>query len=167
MNKQQEWNNFITALASTYPKSFAYLYGNGEHPNLFGTVLFFPLWDGTLVMSTINGLPYDKGACNERVFGYHIHEGSTCTGDETDPFKDTGMHYDLNNCKHPHHTGDMPPLFGNTGYAFQMFYTTRFRPEDVVGHTCVIHDMPDDFISQPSGNSGIKIACGEIRNNLD
>lgn len=24
------------------------------------------------------------------------------------------------------------------------------------------HDMPDDFASQPSGNSGTKIACGKI-----
>lgn len=26
----------------------------------------------------------------------------------------------------------------------------------------VIHDMPDDFMTQPSGNSGKKIACGVI-----
>ena len=25
-----------------------------------------------------------------------------------------------------------------------------------------IHDMPDDFTTQPSGNSGTKIACGKI-----
>ena len=43
-----------------------------------------------------------------------------------------------------------------------MVYTTRFFPEKVVGKTVVIHDMPDDFRTQPSGNSGEKIACGQI-----
>ena len=43
-----------------------------------------------------------------------------------------------------------------------MVYTTRFFPEEVVGKTVVIHDMPDDFRTQPSGNSGEKIACGQI-----
>lgn len=167
MNETHEWNKFITALASTYPKAFAYLYGNAEHSNIYGTVLFFPIWDGTLVMVTINGLPYENDTCTDRIFGFHIHEGDTCTGDDTDAFKDTGMHHNPNNCKHPNHAGDMPPLFGNSGYTFQMFYTTRFQPEDVVGHTCVLHDSPDDFTTQPSGSSGTKIACGEIRNNLE
>lgn len=26
----------------------------------------------------------------------------------------------------------------------------------------IIHDYPDDFTTQPSGNSGTKIACGKI-----
>ena len=37
-----------------------------------------------------------------------------------------------------------------------------FYPEEVIGRTVVIHGMGDDFHSQPSGNSGVKIACGEI-----
>ncbi|MFW5629422.1 MAG: superoxide dismutase family protein [Acetivibrio ethanolgignens] len=32
-----------------------------------------------------------------------------------------------------------------------------------MGKTVILHDMPDDFRTQPSGNSGEKIACGEIR----
>jgi len=27
----------------------------------------------------------------------------------------------------------------------------------------IIHDNPDDFTTQPSGNSGTKIACGVIK----
>ena len=34
--------------------------------------------------------------------------------------------------------GDMPPLFGNDGFAMMMFYTDRFFPEPVVGRTVVI-----------------------------
>ena len=41
-------------------------------------------------------------------------------------------------------------------------YTGRFMPEDVIGKTVVLHGMPDDFHTQPSGDSGMKIACGEI-----
>ena len=59
----------------------------------------------------------------------------------------------------------MPPLFGNDGFAMMMFYTDRFYPETVIGRTVVIHDMPDDFKTQPAGDSGMKIACGEIKEN--
>lgn len=31
-----------------------------------------------------------------------------------------------------------------------------------IGKTIIIHDKPDDFVSQPSGNAGNKIACGKI-----
>ena len=63
---------------------------------------------------------------------------------------------------HPNHTGDMPPLLASDGTAFLAFYTNRFYPEDVIGRTVVIHAMRDDFMSQPSGNPGEEIACGEI-----
>ena len=44
-----------------------------------------------------------------------------------------------------------------------MFYTNRFVPEEIIGHTVVIHDMADDFRTQPAGDSGSKIACAEIK----
>ena len=43
-----------------------------------------------------------------------------------------------------------------------MVYTDRFYPEDVIGKTVIIHSEPDDFRTQPSGDSGEKIACGRI-----
>ena len=48
-----------------------------------------------------------------------------------------------------------------------MFYTNRFVPEEIIGRTVVIHENPDDFKTQPSGDSGSKIACGEIKSNLE
>ena len=59
----------------------------------------------------------------------------------------------------------MPVLFGNNGFAWMLFLTNRFMPEDIIGRTVVIHSLPDDFHTQPSGNSGEKIACGEIVEN--
>jgi len=63
---------------------------------------------------------------------------------------------------HPHHAGDLPPLFGNNGYALSMFLTTRFSVSEIIGRTVILHSAPDDFTSQPAGNSGVKIACGVI-----
>ena len=106
-----------------------------------------------------------SGAYNQNgnFYGFHIHEGGSCTGDATDPFKDAGGHYNPTNQEHPFHAGDMPVIMGNQGAAWFQFYTNRFYPEEIVGKTVVVHDMPDDFRSQPSGDSGVKIACGRIR----
>ena len=38
----------------------------------------------------------------------------------------------------------------------------KFKIKDILGRVIIIHDMPDDFTTQPSGNSGTKIACGKI-----
>ena len=65
--------------------------------------------------------------------------------------------------EHPRHAGDLPPVLSNDGTAWMEIYTGRFYPMDVVGRTIVLHEMPDDFKTQPSGDSGMKIACGEIK----
>ena len=36
-----------------------------------------------------------------------------------------------------------------------------------MGKTVIIHDMPDDYRSQPAGDSGMKIACGVVQMNGD
>ncbi len=100
--------------------------------------------------------------CQSRIFGFHIHEGGCCRGNESDPFADTLSHYNPNGCEHPAHAGDLPPLFGNKGCAFSAFLTDRFTVEEIIGRTVVIHDMPDDFTTQPAGGSGSKIGCGVI-----
>ena len=38
----------------------------------------------------------------------------------------------------------------------------KFKISDIIGKVIIIHDSSDDFKTQPSGNSGIKIACGKI-----
>ena len=120
---------------------------------------------GTIVAAEVTGLPKKKKFCDSEIFGFHIHEGGQCLGEAGDPFKRTGGHYNTNECGHPAHRGDMPVLFGNNGFAWMLFLTNRFMPEDIIGRTVVIHSLPDDFHTQPSGNSGEKIACGEIVEN--
>lgn len=80
-----------------------------------------------------------------------------------DPFADAMPHYDPNGCEHPHHAGDLPPLFENNGFALSLVLTDRFSVDEVIGRTVIVHADPDDFTTQPSGNSGEKIACGVIR----
>ena len=93
----------------------------------------------------------------------HIHEGAECYGNNHDPFADAGMHYNPYDCAHPYHAGDLPPLFSAHGIAWEAVLTDRFTVEEIIDRTVIIHAMPDDFKSQPSGNSGEKIACGVIR----
>lgn len=144
------------------PSAIAQIRGSSEHPKLHGTVRFYQTGHGVIVAAHISGLPEAEGPCCHPVFAFHIHTGACCTGNESDPFAGVGGHYNPDNCPHPQHAGDMPPLFGNAGHAFALFLTDRFCVKDVIGRTVIIHGGPDDFTSQPAGNAGPKIACGEI-----
>ncbi len=137
------------------PAAVAKLRGDGEHPDLRGTVKFIPQCGGVLVIAEVSGLPESEAG----FFALHIHEGGDCCGRG---FPNTGGHYNPDNRPHPRHAGDLPPLLSCGGSAYLAVQTNRFRAEDIVGMTVVIHDKPDDFRSQPSGNAGGKIACGVI-----
>ncbi|MDO5336867.1 MAG: superoxide dismutase family protein [Eubacteriales bacterium] len=146
-----------------YPHAIAIIRGSRQYPQIHGSVRFYQTQYGVLTAAELFGLPSPEEVCKSPVFGFHIHEGGECSGNKKDPFADTGMHYDPNGCEHPYHAGDMPPLFGNHGYALSIFLTDRFPINDIIGKAIIVHSMPDDFHTQPSGNSGDKIACGLIR----
>lgn len=153
--------NSIRSLNSA---AYANIRGSADYQSLQGTVTFYPNGAGVIVAAEFRGLPTGDGPCAEGVFGFHIHEGTSCTGDAGDPFGDAGGHYNPGDCPHPEHAGDMPPLFGSRGgYAWQAFYTDRFTVPEVMGRAIVVHAMPDDFTTQPAGNSGARIGCGLIR----
>jgi len=137
--------------------------GSNKYPNIKGKVYFKQTKDGVLVTAHIYELPTSNIKCQNGVFGFHIHEGEECTGNSTESFPYSKSHYNPKNCPHPYHTGDLPPLFENNGYAYMTVLTNRFTVEEVIGRVVILHDRPDDFITQPSGNSGEKIACGEIK----
>ncbi len=46
------------------------------------------------------------------------------------------------------------------GHAFMIVYTDRFKPEAILGRAMIIHEWPDDFRTQPTGDSGQPIGCG-------
>ena len=154
--------SYFSSLLHSSPRALAIVKGRSMYPELSGEVRFYQTAYGTLVSAEFFGLPTTNLSCQNPIFGFHIHSGSQCAGNDSDPFANAMTHYNPYNCPHPHHAGDLPPIFGNHGYAFSAFLTDRFSVAEVIGRTIVLHSMPDDFISQPGGNSGIKIACGAI-----
>jgi len=170
MNQRSSCSNPRLSLLSVLrgrPQAAAKIAGSESAPGLSGMVRFYQTSRGVIVWAEIHGLPYSKQPCQERVFGFHIHQGSGCEGNMDDPFASAMSHYNPKGCEHPCHAGDLPPLFGNGGSALSLFLTDRFSVNEVIGKTVIIHDHPDDFTTQPSGNSGAKIACGVIRRASD
>lgn len=153
----------FNSLYSSTPLAHAVIRGSSSYPDIIGNVMFYQQGQGTIVLAEVFGLPSGSEPCGNQVFGFHIHGGKSCTGTPDNPFADANGHYDSHNCPHPEHQGDMPPLFGNNGFAFMTFYTERFSAYEIIGKTIIVHAAPDDFTTQPSGNSGKMIACGEIR----
>ena len=145
------------------PEARAMVKGSAAHPEIEGTVSFYETGSGVIVLADFKGLPVGQGPCPGGVFGFHIHEGGSCSGNEKDPLADVGGHYNPGKCPHPYHAGDLPPLFGNNGMAWMAFLTDRFTVGEVLDRTVIVHGAPDDFTTQPSGNSGEKIACGVIK----
>jgi Cu-Zn family superoxide dismutase len=112
--------------------------------------------------------------------GIHFHAVGKCEGEGATPFATAGAHYNpigrqhgLQNPAGPH-AGDAPNVtVGADGRAQTSFTTDRVTITagsttlfDDDGSAIVIHAAPDDQITQPSGNSGARIACGTIRKTL-
>lgn len=153
----------LISVLRSRPNAVAFIEGSPAYPHIDGIVRFYQTDAGVIVFAKIQGLPASDSPCSDRIFGFHIHEGETCSGNEDDPFADAMTHYNPGGCPHPYHEGDLPPLFENNGFALSLFLTDRFTVRDVLGRTVIIHDSPDDFTTQPSGNSGMKIACGTVQ----
>ena len=138
------------------PNAIAHINGKDATREISGTVKFYQKANCVLVVADIKGLPHTSA----NFFGFHIHEGNSCEGAD---FSGSKGHYNPFVTPHPEHAGDLPPLMLCGNMAHSSFITDRFKVADIIGRTVVIHDMPDDFTTQPSGNSGQKIACGIIK----
>lgn len=151
--------------ASETSTATAILAGGNGYPDICGTAILQQIENGVLITVNVSGLPHASADtnCNGRFFALHIHDGTECTGTAEDEFADAGSHYNPYGCLHPQHAGDLPPLLGCDGRAYCSLLTNRFTLNDVIGKAIIIHEQPDDFMTQPSGNSGKKIACGIIQ----
>lgn len=140
-------------------------------PRLRGTVLFEDAPGGTWVSVDVVGLPpyqpAEDGKQPVGPHGFHVHVNGDCTvGNPDNPFASAGGHWNPTNQPHGNHAGDFPVLFSNNGRAIMSFFTDRFRVEDVIGRSVIIHQNPDDYRTQPAGNSGKRLACGLIEGEI-
>lgn len=148
-------------------RAMATMTGSIYAPNLYGNIYFYSVEGGTEVFAEVGGLPLYKPATNVdqpiSPFGFHIHEKGICDiTDPMDPFVSAGGHYNPYSQPHGNHAGDFPVMFSNDGYARMSFFTDKFKPADIIGRSVLLHQNPDDFRSQPTGDSGKRMACGVI-----
>ncbi|MEW6424895.1 MAG: superoxide dismutase family protein [Bacillota bacterium] len=150
------------------PVAVVIVKGGPLRPQIKGIVQFFEVPGGTWVCAEINGLPPYRPATNEKdpigPHGFHIHEIGNCqVGNPQNPFQAAGEHWNPTSQPHGNHAGDFPVLFSNRGYAKMCFFTNAFKPREVIGKSVIIHQNPDDYRTQPAGNSGKRLACGVIQ----
>lgn len=149
-------------------RAVSFISGGPLAPDINGIVVFTDVPGGAEVSVEIFGLPLYSPAVNGSgpmgPLGFHIHENGTCDeGSADDPFTAAGAHWNPDNQPHGNHAGDFPNLFSNGGYSRLVFFTERFKVADIIGKSIIIHQNPDDSRTQPSGNSGKRLACGLIR----
>lgn len=155
--------SFTQLLMYERPQATAWVTGNAANAQISGLVKFYQTpYGGVLVEAEIFGLPNIDTPDSSDFYALHIHESGECSGN----FESAGSHYNPQNAPHPQHAGDMPPLLANQGYAWTAFYDKRFTIQDIIGKSVIIHSSPDDFTSQPAGNAGMRIACGEIKSSV-
>jgi superoxide dismutase, Cu-Zn family len=109
-------------------------------------------------------------------FGFHIHEKGDCSAPDA---SSAGEHFNPTKQAHgnptggAHHAGDMVNVRSNGEGVAQVDTTVRNvtagagenaggQSAQVLGKSIVVHAKPDDYATQPSGNSGGRIACGVI-----
>jgi superoxide dismutase, Cu-Zn family len=104
---------------------------------------------------------------SEGLHGLHVHATGSCVGPD---FLSAGSHFNPLNVPHGSHAGDLPNLpVGPGGFGHLFTTTMRFTLAtgqlsifDSDGAALVIHAAPDDYVTNPTGNSGARIACGVI-----
>lgn len=147
------------------PDAYSKIKGGPLAPCISGMVYLYQLDEGVYVKAYITGIP-NKENQTSAFHGFHIHEVGDCSiGDENKPFMETKSHYNPTNVEHPMHAGDLPPILASNGVGILSTFTNRFKVNEIIGKSFIIHEGYDDFSSQPSGNSGNRLACGVIVSN--
>jgi Cu-Zn family superoxide dismutase len=136
--------------------------GNG----VAGTLKFTAVANSVQITGSITGLP------PKSEHGFHIHETGDCAGPD---FKSAGEHFNPEKALHgdpaspARHLGDIPNVTADeTGMALVNVTVNGatlkdLGAHDLMGKALVVHAKKDDYKTQPSGDSGDRIACGVIR----
>jgi Cu-Zn family superoxide dismutase len=128
-----------------------------------GVVNFTAMGDGAHMVARVEGATPGS-------HGFHLHQNGVCDPPE---FTTAGDHFNPTAADHggpqsaAHHAGD----FGNIEVGADgtgnlelhvMGVTVAEGPNSIVGKSLVLHGGTDDLTTQPSGNSGPRIACGVV-----
>jgi len=130
--------------------------------NISGVVNFVEVGSSLRIEAKVAGLTPGE-------HGFHVHEVGDCSAPDAtsakghfNPAGKTHGHHD----SAEHHGGDMPNLVANANgeasYRAELKDLTLSGPMGVLGRSVVVHADPDDYKSQPAGNSGKRVACGVI-----
>ncbi len=114
--------------------------------------------------------------------GFHIHANGVCES-TTDAntgkavaFGAAGSHFDPHATKHhgapgdaptQSHAGELPNLVADANGRATLQYTHAHvtltaGERSVMGRSLVVHADPDDYTTNPAGNSGARVLCGRI-----
>lgn len=130
-----------------------------------GTLTVTAVADGVHFQGRLTGLPAGSS------HGFHIHEHGDCSAPDA---SSAGGHFNPTGSEHGdpsgmvHHSGDIANQVADahgdvnvdvTMHGVSLGSTT---PDDVHGRALILHRDADDYATQPSGNSGPRIACGVI-----
>ena len=129
-----------------------------------GQVQFTQKGDKVFVTGEVRGLKPNAE------HGFHVHEKGDCSSGDG---MSTGGHFNPDGRTHgahdqsEHHAGDLPSLKadsnGTARFSFESgTISVGAGGADVVGRGLIVHRDPDDYKTQPTGNSGPRMACGVI-----
>jgi len=133
--------------------------------NTKGQVNFTWQGNNVLVTGTFSGLKPNAE------HGFHVHEKGDCSAPDA---TSAGGHFNPDTKSHgmpgsgSNHAGDMPNIkadaSGNAVYTAKLSgFAVNNGPNGILGRSVVVHRDPDDYKSQPAGNSGPRVACGLIK----
>jgi Cu-Zn family superoxide dismutase len=129
-----------------------------------GSLRFVQSGDKVIVSGDIKGLKPNAE------HGFHVHEKGDCSSGDG---MSTGGHFNPTGAAHgnhsaeAHHAGDLPVLKADSqGVAHVQFESRTISVQpgalSIVGHGLIVHRDPDDYVTQPTGNSGPRVACAVI-----
>jgi Cu-Zn family superoxide dismutase len=114
---------------------------------------------------------YAEGLKPGQEHGLHIHEAGDCSSGDGLSAKGHFNPFGKPHAGHAsaeRHAGDLPPLKADKAGRAKVdveldLISVAPGPASIVGRGLIVHAEPDDFKTQPTGNSGARIACGVIR----
>jgi Cu-Zn family superoxide dismutase len=129
-----------------------------------GTVTFTQTEKGVTIVASLSGLAPGK-------HGIHLHEKGVCS--EPD-FASAGDHFNPANQPHAcppetkRHAGDFGDIEIGADGTGRLELTTDLLtldtgPNSALGRAVILHDMPDDCTSQPSGGAGARLGCAVVQ----